>query len=102
MSNLVPRTSSALASASIPEGFNRHEGKALLRAQNAEVARGLVSATKVQAAGFVANMAMQATASLSREARFLADGDDRTQERLDHLVDGFTVFATNELNRFRL
>lgn len=102
MNNLAPRTSSVLSSASTPEGFNRLESKALLRAQNAEVARGLVSATRIQAAGFVANMALQATSSLSREARFLADGDERTQERLDHLVDGFTVFATNELNRFRL
>lgn len=61
--NLVPRTSSTLAGASLPDGFNRQEGKALTRAQNAEVARGLVAATRIQAAGFVANVALQATAS---------------------------------------
>ncbi len=98
-SNLIPKSSAAL---SVPDGFNRQEGKSLMRAQNAEVARGIVTATRVQAAGFVANIAMQTTASLSREARFLADGDEQTQARLDHIVDGYTMLAANELNRFRL
>ncbi|MGC4192935.1 MAG: hypothetical protein QM589_17455 [Thermomicrobiales bacterium] len=101
MSNLTPRSQRSLFSASAPDGFTRQEGKALTQAQNAEVARGLVIGTRVQAAAFVANTAIQATASLSREARFLADGDERTAERLEHIVDGFTFFAANELNRFR-
>lgn len=101
MSNLTPRQSSNL-SAFVPDGFGRQEGKALVQAQNKEIARGLVAGTTVQAAAMVTNMAMQATASLSREARFLADGDERTAERLDHLVDGYVVTAATVLNRFRL
>ncbi|MEO6471396.1 MAG: hypothetical protein ABIR57_05915 [Aeromicrobium sp.] len=101
MSNLIPRNTSTLASTAVPDGFTRHEGKALARQQNAEVARGLVVGTRMQAAGFVANLAMQATASLSREARFLADGDERTGERLNAIVDGYAMLAVNELNRFR-
>lgn len=100
MSNLIPQSGSGL-STSVPQMFNRQEGKALVRAQNAEVARGLVVGTRMQAAGFVANIAMQATASLSREARFLADGDERTAERLDAIADGYAMFAVNELNRFK-
>lgn len=101
MSNLIPRGSSSLGAPSVPDGFSRQEGKSLARQQNAEVARGLVVSTRMQAAGFVATIAMQATASLSREARFLADGDERTSERLDAIADGYAMFAVNELNRFK-
>ena len=101
MSNLIPRNTNTLATTTVPDGFNRHESKELARQQNAEVARGLVVGTRLQAAGFVANLAMQTTASLSREARFLADSDERTAERLDFIVDGYAALAVGELNRFR-
>lgn len=101
MSNLTPKQGSSL-SAYVPDSFSRQEGKALMTAQNKEIARGLVVGTKVQAAAMVTNIAMQATASLSREARFLADGDERTGERLEFIVDGFATYAGSELNRFRL
>ena len=62
---------------------------------------GWLSVRVRRQAGFVATLAMQATASLSREARFLADGDERTSERLEAIADGYAIFAVNELNRFK-
>lgn len=100
MSALVPKSGNSL-SPSVPDGFTRQEGKSLARQQNSEIARGLVIGTRMQAAALVANMAMQATASLSREARFLADGDERTSERLDAIIDGYAMLGVNELGRFR-
>ncbi len=101
MSNLVPRSTNSLASIQIPDGFSRSEGKELSKRQNAEVARGLIAGTRVQAAGFVAGMALHATAMLSREAAFLADGDERTAARLEHIVDGYAMYAAHEVSRFQ-
>lgn len=100
MSDLVTRQPGGMASWT-PESFSRSEGKALTKAQNAEVARGLVAGVRVQAAGFVAGMALQTTSMLSREAAFQAAGDERTAARLEHIVDAFTMFAASEVNRFR-
>ncbi|UVJ38058.1 hypothetical protein [Arthrobacter sp. CJ23] len=98
MSNLIPRpTNQGLSQA--PEGFSRSEGKTLQRAQNAEVARGLVSGTRVAAAGYVAAAGMQLTGMLSREAAFLADGDPRTAERLNFIADSFAEGAAHEVRR---
>ena len=47
----------ASAATNIPEGFSRSEGKTLMRMQNAEIAHGLVAATRVQAAAMVAQVA---------------------------------------------
>jgi hypothetical protein len=101
MSNLIPRSTNALASSNIPDTFNKTEGRELSKRQNAEVARGLIAGTRVQAAGFVAGMALQATAMLSREAAFLAGGDERTAARLEHIVDGYAMYAANEVARFQ-
>jgi len=83
----------------IPESFSRAEGKALQRAQNAEIARGLVHNTRVQAAGYVAATGMQLIGMLSREAEFLANGDPRAAERLAFLADSFAEGAATEVRR---
>ncbi|MEV8180530.1 hypothetical protein [Specibacter sp. NPDC078692] len=87
--------------ATTPESFSRPEGRALTRQQNAQVARGLVVATRVQAAGHVAATGMQMTAMLSREAAFLADGDPQTAARLNFIVDSFADHAAWEVRQFR-
>lgn len=101
MSSLIPRTASSLATGQAPDGFSRTEAKALSRQQNAEVTRGLVAGTRVQAAGFVAGIGLQTTAMLSREARFQADGDPQTTERLDHIADAYAMYVGAEVSRFR-
>jgi hypothetical protein len=88
--------------AQVPEGFTRAEGKQLARLQNTEITRGLVAATRVQAAGFVAAVGIQATAMLSREAAFHADGDPVIANRLNLIVDQFACFAANQVARFGL
>ncbi|WP_144627360.1 hypothetical protein [Arthrobacter woluwensis] len=98
MSNLTPRPAGQGLSP-VPETFNRAEGKGLQRAQNAEFARGLVSGTRVQAAGYVAATGMQLTGMLSREAEFLANGDPRAAERLNFIADSFAEGAATEVRR---
>ena len=100
MSSLIPRASSQLAT-SIPDGFSRSEGKELARLQNKEIARGLVTATRVQAAGMVAAVGLQTTATLSREAAFQAGDDPATAARLGYIVDQYATFVGNEVSRFR-
>ncbi|PPJ23140.1 hypothetical protein C5E45_29330 [Nocardia nova] len=100
MSNLIPRPSAQLES-TIPDGFSRSEGKELQRLQNKELARGLVTATRVQAAGMVAAVGLQTTAMLSREAAFQADGDPAAAARLGHIVDQYATYVGSEVARFR-
>jgi len=83
-----------------PDGFSRTESKQLARLQNAELTHGLVTATRVQAAGFVATVGLQATAMLSREATFQADGDPATANRLNFIVDNYATFAGGQVARF--
>ncbi|PEG34599.1 hypothetical protein CQY20_24905 [Mycolicibacterium agri] len=83
-----------------PEGFTRAEGKTLVRLQNAELTRGLVTATRVQAAGMVATVGLQTAAMLSREAAFQADGDPAVSNRLNFIVDQYATFVGNEVARF--
>lgn len=97
--SIVPRMSTALDS-QVPEGFSHSEGKTLVRLQNREVTRGLVAATRVQAAGMVATVAVQTTAMLSREAAFQSDGDPATANRLNFIVDQYATLAGNEIARF--
>jgi hypothetical protein len=97
--NIVPRMSTALSS-QVPEGFSRTEAKTLTRLQNRELTHGLVAATRVQAAGMVATIAVQTTAMLSREATFQADGDPATANRLNFIVDQYATLAGNEIARF--
>lgn len=99
MSLPANRLSSSLSS-QIPDGFSRPEGKELVRATNKEVARGIVTATRVQAAGYVAAVGLQATAMLSREAQHLSDGDPAAAARLHHIVDQFALVAANEVAKF--
>lgn len=101
MSNLTPRPPSAGLSFNAPEGFTRPEAKGLQRRQNNEIANGLVNATRVQAAGFVAATGIQLSAMLSREAQFLSDGDPRTAERLNYIADSFAEYAALEVRRFQ-
>ena len=84
----------------VPDGFSRPEAKQLTRMQNAELTRGLVAGTRVQAAGMVAAVALQTTAMLSREANFQSDGDPATANRLNFIVDQFACIAANEVTRF--
>ncbi|MGW0056488.1 hypothetical protein [Nocardia nova] len=99
MSNLIPRTTSSLPA--VPDGFSRSEGKELSRLQNREIARGLVTATRVQAAGMVAAVGLQTTAMLSREAAFQADGDPATAARLNHIADQYAAYVGGEVSRFQ-
>lgn len=99
MSNLVPVPKGTPTN--VPETFTRSEGRSLARRQNSEVTRGLVAATRVQAAGHVAATGMQMTAMLSREAAFLADGDEQTAARLNFIVDSFAENAAWEVRQFR-
>lgn len=101
MSDLIPRPNGRLASSSAPEGFSRSEGKSLQRRQNTEVANGLVTAARVQAAGYVAATGMQLSAMLSREAEFQSNGDPRAAERLNYIADSFAEYAAWEVRRFQ-
>ena len=100
MSSLLPRANGQLAR-NIPDGFTRTEGRELQRLQNKEIARGLVTAARVQAAGMVAAIGLQTTAMLSREANFHADGDPATAARLGYIVDQYASFVGNEVSRFQ-
>ncbi|GAB3275689.1 hypothetical protein GCM10027449_14680 [Sinomonas notoginsengisoli] len=84
-----------------PQSFSRSEGRALQRRQNTEVANGLVTAARVQAAGYVAVTGMHLSAMLSREAEFQANGDPRSAERLNFIADSFAEYAAWEVRRFQ-
>lgn len=89
-----------LALQQVPEGFNRLEGKALSRLQNRELTHGLVTATRVQAAGMVATVGLHSAAMLSREAAFQAGGDPAAASRLNFIVDQYATFVGNEVAGF--
>ena len=84
-----------------PDGFTRNEGKQLSRFQNREITRGLVTGTRVQAAGMVAAIGLQTTAMLSREAAFQSDGDPATANRLNHIVDMYATYVGTEVAGFQ-
>lgn len=97
--NLIP--SRGNRSTNAPEGFTRSEISRLERAQNAEVTRGIVGTTRVQAAGMVAATGMHLSAMLSREAQFQADGDPAAAARLSYIADSFAEYAAEEVRKFR-
>ncbi|MGX7681592.1 hypothetical protein ACSMXN_22130 [Jatrophihabitans sp. DSM 45814] len=101
MPNIVLRTNSTTTTGDASAGFSRAEGRDLARHQNAEIAHGLITGTRVQAAGFVAGIAIHATAMLSREAAFLAGDDAAAAARLEHIVDSYTLFAAGAVARFQ-
>lgn len=100
MTSLIPRSPGRLSTnGRVPDGFSRTEAKDLERRQNAAVADGLVTATTVQAKGFVTMVAVQLVGNLSREAEFQHGGDPRVARRTDLLLDQFTMAAVNEIGR---
>lgn len=94
------RTTTTTAVADAAEMFSRAEYKQLERSQHAEMARGIVTATRVQAAATVAGVGLHTTAMLSREAAFQADGDPSLMNRLNFIVDQFATYAGTEVARF--
>lgn len=102
MTNLIARSHTGLDAAGSPDSFTRAESKELARLQNNEVTHGLVVATRVQSAALVAAASLQATAMLSREAAFQADGDPAAMNRLNYIVDQFAAFAGTAVARFGL
>lgn len=92
--------SNDLAEQQVPDGFSRSEGKTLMRLQNRELTHGLVKATRVQAAAMVATTGLHATAMLSREATFQADGDPASANRLNFIVDNYATFVGGQIARF--
>ena len=100
-SNITPVNGAGSSPQSVLSRFSKPEQRAMTRAQNAEVARGAVVASRVQSAGMVAAAAMQMTGMLSREAQFLADGDPATSARLNHLADSYAEYAAWELRQYR-
>lgn len=95
----APRLKSGLAER-IPDGFSRAEGKELMHATNKEVARGIIAATRVHAAAYVAAVGIQAAGMLSREAQHQSDGDPTTAGRMHHIADQFALVAAAEVARF--
>lgn len=99
MSSIVP--SAGKPSSKAPETFGRPEARSLARRQNAEIANGIVAASRVQAAGMVAATGMHLSAMLSCEAQFQADGDPATAARLNYIADSYAEYAAEEVRKFR-
>ncbi|MCA4996805.1 hypothetical protein HWD35_18985 [Tsukamurella tyrosinosolvens] len=94
MSSISPRQTQFLANpGDAPATFNRSEAKALSRATNQEVAKGLVAGTRLAAKGFATGLAIQQLGMLQREADFQATGDPRHDGRQQYLLDRFTEGA---------
>lgn len=96
----LPTTRTVTAAQPVPIDFSRKEAKDLACRQNAEIAQGLVTGTRVQMAATVAAIGLQATGMLSREAQFQADGDPATANRLNYIVDSFATYVGGEVARF--
>lgn len=79
--------------------LSRAEAKALASRQNAEVMRGLIAATRIQAKGFATLVATELVGSLSREASFQNRGDPKDVARTDLLIDQLTLSAAREIGR---
>lgn len=80
--------------------LTRSAGRALVHRQNAEVARGLVAATRIEAAALSASVGIQCAGMLGREAQFQSDGDPVIANRLNHIIDQFACFVGAEVARF--
>lgn len=103
MSNIIPRsgTNAEPPATGILSRFTKPEMRSVTRAQNAEIARGSVVASRVHSAGMVTAAAMQMTGMISREAQFLADGDPGAAARLNHLTDCYAEYAAWEIRQYR-
>ncbi|RQM32200.1 hypothetical protein [Rhodococcus ruber] len=102
MSNLIPRPDQSLVLQRSADRFTRSEGRELARRQNAEIARGIVSATGLQALGMVAHVGMQSTAMLYRQADLLSGGDPETRMQLNAIAGQYAGCVGLELARFCL
>lgn len=103
MSNLIPQPgagASHLPATGINQ-FSKAELRDLTRAQNAEVTKSTLAATRLQSAGMLTAASIQFSAMLSREATFMADGDPNAAARLNHLADCYTQYAASEIMRLR-
>lgn len=100
MPSIVPRNGNSTAPA-VPDGFRRAEGRQLQAATNREVAVGIVTNTRLSVANFLTVTAMQHTAGLARQAYALADGDEYLANRLGALVDGYVMYARDEVSNLR-
>lgn len=99
MNAIVPNNSNRGNGSGVPESFSRPEARSLARRQNTEIAHGIVTSSRIQAAGFVAAGAIQMTSMLSREAEFMADGNPSTANRLNFIADSFAEYAAWEVRR---
>jgi hypothetical protein len=78
-----------------PHGCRRR----VVRAVDAESARGLARAARVRAAGFVAETALAEVELLSRMEAVVAKGDPIAAERVSGIVEDFVYVARTELRR---
>src|SRR5690348_15296755 len=99
MSPLVPPGGDAHRN--LPAGFSRSEGRQLQAATNREIADGIRRNTRLSVANFLTVTALQHTASLTRQAYALADGDEYLASRLGAIVDGYVRFAHSEISNLR-
>lgn len=99
MPNLLPTTPNHPARRDVPAppGFSRSEARSLQRAQNAEVARGIIGSTIVSSAAYVAGVAVSMNGMLGREAQFQADGDPAITARNNYLLDVFAESAAAQV-----
>jgi hypothetical protein len=100
MSNIFPWNAGSNTPA-VPDGFTRAQGKELQAVTNREVAAGIVKNTRLSVANFLTVTAMNQTASLARQAHAPADGDDYLASRLGALVDGYVMYAKDEIASLR-
>lgn len=73
--------------------------KAVVRAVDAESARGLARAARVRAAGFVPETVLAEVELLSRMEAVVAKGDPIAAERVSGIVEDFVHVARTELRR---
>jgi hypothetical protein len=83
----------------IADGLSRSQRRRLRRMQEAELARGIAAATRVQAAAMVAASGIQMSGMLGREAVFQAEGDPVMVSRLNYLIDQFDCLVGCEVAR---
>jgi hypothetical protein len=83
----------------ITNGPSRSQRRRLRRMQEAELARVIAAATRVQAAAMVAASGIQMSGMLGREAVFQAEGDPVTVSRLNYLIDQFDCLVGCEVAR---
>ncbi|MDV6291480.1 hypothetical protein [Rhodococcus aetherivorans] len=102
MSTLLPRPDQPLVAHGSHASFTRAEARELARRQNAEIARGIVSATRLQALGMVANVGMQSAALLYRQAELLSGGDPELRLQLNTIAGQYTGGVGFELAQFSL